>query len=186
MRKHLIFCIDDVLELAAECLHGCEDMHYRPRILEALEFAGAGKTETEAVIGLLYVAMDRGRLTLDRIYSTPLPPDVREALRQLRLNNLVKDPNAFHTRNENIQRCLASPGARNREGAHMAIRIICRDITLTQRRLQSELAERLAIPEEQRDPGLNFVITYHQKSLKELARQRETMIELFGEKYFDK
>lgn len=186
MRKHLIFCIDDVLELAAECLHGCEDMHYRPRILEALEFAGAGKTETEAVIGLLYVAMDRGRLTLDRIYSTPLPPDVREALRQLRLNNLVKDPNAFHTRNENIQRCLTSPGARNREGAHMAIRIICRDITLTQRRLQSELAERLAIPEEQRDPGLNFVITYHQKSLKELARQRETMIELFGEKYFDK
>ncbi len=184
MRKHVIFCIDDVLELAAECLHGCEDINYRPRILEALEMAGAGKSETEAVIGLLYVAMDRGRLTLEKVYNTPLPPDVREALRQLKLNDLVKDPHAFLTRNENIKKCLESPGARNREGAHMAIRIICRDITLKQRRLQAELAEHLVIPEAERDPGLVLSISYYQSTIKELARQRETMIEQFGDQCF--
>ena len=184
MRKHVIFCIDDVLELAAENLHGCEDVNYRPRILEALEMAGAGKTETEAVIGLLFVAMDRGRLNLEKVFSTPLPPEVREALRQLKLNDLVKDPHAFLTRNENIKKCLESPGALNRKGAHMAIRIICRDITLKQRRLQAELAEHLAIPEAERDPGLELSVSYYQSTLKELTREREIMVEQFGEKWF--
>ena len=60
MRKHLIFCIDDVLSLAADNLHGNEDLCCRPRILEALALAGMGNTETEAVVGLLYDdALDR-------------------------------------------------------------------------------------------------------------------------------
>ena len=66
----------------------------------------------------------------------------------------------------------------------MAIRIICRDITLKQRRLQAELAEHLAIPEAERDPGLVLSISYYQSTIKELARQRENMIEQFGDQCF--
>lgn len=184
MRKHLIFCIDDVLDLAAENLHGNEDLCNRPRILEALALAGMGNMETEAVVGLLYIAHEHGRLTLDRICSTPLPSDVREALRQLHQNSLVDDPHPFHTRNEQIQRCLESPSARNREGARMAILTICRYISLQERRMKSDLAEFISVPEEDRDPGLDLHISYIQKGLKDLSQKREIMIERFGEKWF--
>ena len=184
MRKHLIFCIDDVLDLAAENLHGNEDLCNRPRILEALALAGMGNTETEAVVGLLYIAHEHGRLTLDRIYSTPLPPNVREALRQLHQNSLVDDPHPFYTRNEHIQRCLESPSVKNRKGAKMAILTICRSITQQERRLKADLANCLAVPEGDRDPGLDLHISYIQKGLKDLSRKREIMIERFGEKWF--
>jgi hypothetical protein len=184
MRKHLIFCIDDVLALAADNLHGNEDLCCRPRILEALALAGMGNTETEAVVGLLYIAHEHGRLTLDRIYSTPLPPDIREALRQPHQNSLVDDPHPFHTRNEQIQRCLESPSARNREGARMAIITICRSISLKERRLKADLADCLSVSEEDRDPGLDVHISYIQSKLKDLSRKREIMVEKFGEKWF--
>lgn len=184
MRKHLIFCIDDVLPLAADNLHGNEDLCNRPRILEALALAGMGNTETEAVVGLLYVALNKGRLTLEKVYSTPLPPDIREALRQLKLNDLVKDPHPFHSRNEFIQRCLESPSTRNREGARMAILTICRSISLQERRLKADLADCLAVPEDDRDPGLDVHISYIQSGLKDLAQKREIMSGQFGEKWF--
>ena len=184
MRKHLIFCIDDVLDLAAENLHGNEDLCNRPRILEALALAGMGNTETEAVVGLLYIAHEHGRLTLDRIYSTPLPSDIREALRQLHQNSLVDDPHPFHTRNEQIQRCLESPSVKNREGAKMAILTICRSIILLERRLKADLADCLAVPEDDRDPGLELHISYIQRELKQLSLEKEAMCEKFGEKWF--
>ena len=111
MKYHLISCIDDALNIAAEALHDREDWEDRPRILEAMTVSLRGKNFDERVMGLLYIAQRHGTLTHRRIPFLPYAKPIKEALKLLQRTELRDTPRLLLRQVQNVKEALLSPSA---------------------------------------------------------------------------
>lgn len=171
-----IYSITDAILVATEALKPTEDRLQRPRILEALAIAQQGENEAEFITGLLYVPVNTGRLSLDRLWSLVADETIREALRQLKLADIVSCSDRYGRCISRMQECSVSPSRRNRAGSALARKVFRNVLTVQDRQLRMDID---AISAEPEDKGNKMTLSL----LKSLLKENEHALERFKEAF---
>lgn len=182
MKYHLISCIDDALNIAAEALHDREDWADRPRILEAMAVSLRGKNFDQRMMGLLYIAQRHGTLTHRKIPFLPYPKYIRESLKFLQRTELRDTPGLLLRQVQNIKDALLSPSEMMREAGELAKVTLCNTYAVREKQLEKDLAHKQAA---QQDPGVLLSISFLSFDLEQVRRDKQVLVEAFGEEYFE-
>ena len=181
MKYHLISCIDDALNIAAEALHDREDWADRPRILEAMAVSLRGKNFDQRVMGLLYIAQRHGTLAARKIPFLPYAKPIKEALKLLQLKELEDGPGLLIRQVQNIKDALLSPSAMMREAGELAKVTLCNTYAVREKQLEKDLAN---LKSGSQDVGVTLSISFFTFDLDNVRRDKQVLIEAFGEEMF--
>ena len=181
MRYHLISCIDDALNIAAAALHDREDWDDRPRILEAMAVSLRGKNFDQRVMGLLYIAQRHGTLTHRKIPFLPYPKYIKESLKLLQRTELRDTPGLLMRQVQNIKEALLSPSELMREAGELAKVTLCNTYAVREKQLEKDLAN---LKSGSQDVGVSLSISVFTFDLENVRRDKQVLIEAFGEDYF--
>ena len=181
MRYHLISCIDDALNIAAAALHDREDWDDRPRILEAMAVSLRGKNFDQRVMGLLYIAQRHGTLTHRKIPFLPYPKYIKESLKLLQRTELRDTPGLLMRQVQNIKEALLSPSELMREAGELAKVTLCNTYAVREKQLEKDLAN---LKSGSQDVGVSLSISFFTFDLENVRRDKQVLIEAFGEDYF--
>ena len=181
MKYHLFSCIDDALKIAATALHDREDWDDRPRILEAMAVSLRGKNFDQRVMGLLYIAQRHGTLTHRKIPFLPYPKHIKESLKLLQRTELRDTPGLLMRQVQNIKEALLSPSEMMREAGELAKITLCNTYAVREKQLEKDLAN---LKTGSQDVGVTLSITFFSFDLENVRRDKQVLIEAFGEEMF--
>lgn len=185
--------VEDALALASKSLMGRTDYMERPRLYQALALARCAKSDEEAMVGILYVAMSRGRLTLDKVWDLTMARSIKDALRQLSDPGLDITTDVFNYQVKQIQLCAASPSEMNREGAELAKATLCHAVALEERQMLADVNALMGDTvyygsrEEtaaEMDAGSVVIVEGLTKKLAEVVWRKGKLIREFGVQWF--
>ena len=181
MKYHLISCIDDALNIAAKALHDREDWNDRPRILEAMAVSLRGRNTEERVLGLLYIAQAHGNLNTSYVPLLPYSKTVREALFILKRHDSRDCQDPIRRQIQRIKDSSLSASSLSREAAALATTILCNAISVREKQLERDLSD---LRNGSQDVGVTLSISFFTHDLEDVQRDKEALMDAFGEERF--
>lgn len=172
-----IYSVTDAILVAAEALKPTEDRLQRPRILEALSIAMLGKNEAEFIAGLLFVVLNTGRIKLGPLNAFVANEEIKEALRQLNLPDIVEHTDRYGYCIKHMKECTVSPSRRNRMGALLASRVLDNVFTAQEKQLAKDIE---FLSNEPEDKGNKLLLSVLHSALKEVQYGKERIVDAFG------
>ena len=153
----------------------------RPHLYKALALARCAKSDDEAIVGILYAAMSRGRLPLGKIWDLDMVRSVKDALRQLSNPGLDVTTDVFSYQVKQIQLNAGSPSEVNREGALLTKATLCHSVVVEERQLLADIRTLMGDTPyfgcredtvAEMDSGSKFIVDHLTKKLAEVVWQK--------------